>query len=70
MFVYRNCLEIFDELYKALNYVNNMKEFEINDKKYQVTHRESLNKYNREYHAKLKLNKDSVQYQKIGRAHV
>lgn len=31
-----NCLEIFNELYKALNYVNNMKDFEINDKKYQV----------------------------------
>jgi hypothetical protein len=31
-----NCLEIFDELYKALNYVNNMKDFEINNKNYQV----------------------------------
>lgn len=31
-----NSLEIFDELYKALNYVNNLKEFEIDNKKYQV----------------------------------
>lgn len=55
--------EVTDEfIQKALKVFSKRREY---DKKYQVTHRESLNKYNREYHAKLKLNKDSVQYQNI-----
>ena len=31
-----NCLEIFNELYKALNYVNNLNNLEINGKKYDL----------------------------------